>query len=242
MGVTDSRAGPAPLDPRGFDDHLDRVLAILTNAKSEDNPWVSAVEISTLMRDRYGLRLHWRTAEAILKQDRTLAERRKRAGRWQFMVLASGESRVRAAGSPIVMVDPTSAIQSVLSLHTFLSALRGTVRVCDPYLDSTTLEHLDACAPTVTIRLMTKNVRDSGNLRRLFGAFATQGRALEIRVASVASLHDRYMIDDVGMLILGTSLNGFSKKQCFVVRAGQDVRGMATAAFDTNWATGVVWP
>ena len=242
MATSDVAHGAGELDPRGFDDDLDRILAILANAKRADSLWVSAVEISALLRDRYGLRVHWRTAEVLLKQDRTLADRRKHDGRWQFTILASGESRISAAGSPIVMVDPTSAIQSVLSLHAFLSALRGTVRVCDPYLDSTTLEHLDACAATASIRLLTKNVRDNGNLRRLVGAFGTQGRALEVRVASVASLHDRYIIDDDGMLILGASLNGFGKKQCFVIRAGQDVRSMATVAFDTNWSTGVVWP
>jgi hypothetical protein len=63
-----------------------------------------------------------------------------------------------------------------------------------------------------------------------------------VRVASAAPLHDRYIIDDVGMLILGASLNGFGKKQCFVIRAGEDVRSMAMTAFDANWASAVAWP
>ena len=242
MTTVGGRGPTTAPDPRGFDDDLGRVLAILTNAKRTGSPWLSAVDISNVLRDQYGLRVHWRTVESLLKEDRTLADRRKRGGRWQFAALAAGEARVTTAASPIVMVDPSTAVQSVLSLHAFLSALRGTIRLCDPYLDASTLEHLDACSARASIRLLTKNVRDTGDLRRLAAAFATQGRFLEIRVASVGSLHDRYVIDDAGMLILGTSLNGFGKKQCFIIRAGEDIRQMATAAFDSNWASGMIWP
>src|SRR5437016_5253032 len=128
MGTTGAGAGKTELDPRAFEDDLDRLLALLANAKSAGKPWMSAVDLSSLLRDQYGLRHHWRTAEKALKQHRTLADRRKRNGRWEFTILASGEERVTAAGAPIVMVDPASAVQSVLSLQAFLSGLRGVVR------------------------------------------------------------------------------------------------------------------
>ncbi len=42
--------------------------------------------------------------------------------------------------------------------------------------------------------------------------------------------------------LLKKSLNGFGKKQCFIVRAGDDVRRAMLTAFDTNWVTAVAWP
>jgi hypothetical protein len=42
-------------------------------------------------------------------------------------------------------------------------------------------------------------------------------------------------------VILGTSLNGFGKKQGFVVEAGQDVRGVVGHAFDIEWSGATVW-
>jgi len=37
------------------------------------------------------------------------------------------------------------------------------------------------------------------------------------------------------MVILGTSLNGFGKKQSFVIQAGPDIRQTLLAEFDHNW-------
>ncbi len=55
-------------------------------------------------------------------------------------------------------------------------------------------------------------------------------------------LHDRYIIDDSIMVILGTSLNGFGKKQCFVIQTGQDLRSVLIPVFDGAWNSGIIWP
>lgn len=215
---------------------------MLAKAKSEGHDWVSAVDISRIMRDDYGIRIHWKTILTLLTAQNKLTDRRKRSGRWQFKLMRDGEDHLTKAGASIVVIDPSQAVQAVRSLHDFLSSLSGVVRVCDPYLDAATIEHLDACPANVVIRFLTKNIKDSGTLRRLLAACQTQGRSLEIRVAGSAALHDRYIIDDKLMLILGTSLNGFGKKQCFVVKAGEDVRDIVMIAFDQIWATGTKWP
>jgi hypothetical protein len=152
------------------------------------------------------------------------------------------EQELGAAKSTVTFIDPAQAFGATLSLHDYFSKLEGLVRVCDAYLDSTTLEHLHAVDTTVPVKLLTKNVKDSGELRRLAAAWKAEGRTLEIRVDNSAPLHDRYVIDDVSMLILGTSLNGFGKKQCFVVKAGPDIRSVLTPAFDTLWAGAAPWP
>jgi hypothetical protein len=67
-------------------------------------------------------------------------------------------------------------------------------------------------------------------------AFAKQHKVpLEVRQAAQGQLHDRYVIDDNGMLIFGTSLNSFGRKQSFVIRAGVDVRSSVAGAFDSVW-------
>jgi hypothetical protein len=85
-------------------------------------------------------------------------------------------------------------------------------------------------------------VKDAGRVRGLHAAAKTEGRTIEIRVTAAAPLHDRYIIDNSKMLILGTSLNGFGKKQGFVVQAGDDVRAVVVQAFDNAWAGGTAWP
>lgn len=63
------------------------------------------------------------------------------------------------------------------------------------------------------------------------------GVELEVRKALAGVLHDRYAIDDSGMLMFGTSLNGLGLKQSFVVTLGEDLRSAALAAFEATWDT-----
>ena len=157
------------------------------------------------------------------------------------MLLAAGREHLSGAAGSILFIDPGKAMQATLTLHGFLQSLTGTARICDPYLDPTTLDHLSACSASLTIKLVTKNVKDPGHIRTLLAAAKAEGRTIEIRVASSAPLHDRYVIDDGKMLILGTSLNGFGKKQGFVVQVGEDVREVVRRAFDTTWAAATIW-
>lgn len=230
-----------PYDPRAFAGDLDRVLAVLAKSRQEGSAWLTAPQISAILRDRYGIGVHWRRIEVLLQGNRELAERRKRNRQWQYMLLQAGREHLSGAGGSVLFIDPGKAVQATLTLHAFLESLQGTVRICDPYVDPSTLDHLSACSPGLSIRLLTKNVKDAGRVRALHAAAKTEGRSIEIRVAGAAPLHDRYIIDDKKMLILGTSLNGFAKKQGFVVQAGDDVRAVVVQAFDNAWAGGSVW-
>lgn len=234
---------PDILDPRTLDDDLLKVLSVLLRAKhSGQVPWLSAPQISKILRQDFGIPIHWITIQTLLKKDKRIADRRRRHGRWEFAIMQNGEELLKPTSEPIILVDPEKAIQAVISLHSFLGKLKGTIKICDPYLDSTSIEHLDACQPKATIQFLSKNIKDSGTLRRMISAAITQGRALEVRIASSVPLHDRYIIDDDAMLILGTSLNGFGKKQSFIIKAGPDIRGLVISVFDTIWARANLWP
>lgn len=172
----------------------------------------------------------------------TTTERPESQKKILFLYKTVIEPALAQTEEPIVLVDPEHAVSAVVSLHGFLANLCGTVRICDPYLDAVTLEHLDSCPASSEIRLLTKNVHDSGLLRRVYAAALAQGRPIAVRIAGRAVLHDRYIIDDTTMMVLGVSLNGFGKKQSFVTRAGGDVRAVVLAAFDGIWATATPWP
>ncbi len=229
------------LDPQSFSGELEKILAVLVNSKKGGNAWLSASQIATALRDSHGISIHWRRVDALLRANRQLAERRKRSRKWQYLALQAGTEMVGAAAKGILFIDPSKAIRATLSLHAFLGTLAGTAMICDPYVDGGTLDHLSACPKELRIRLLTKNVKDGGRVRALLAATRAEGRYLEVRVAASAPLHDRYIIDDTRMLILGTSLNGFGKKQSFVVEVGKDVRFIVSKAFDAAWLGGTAW-
>ena len=198
--------------------------------------------ISQILRDEFGLIVHWKTLEAELKRAKSLVARRKRSNRFEYAIMAPGEQVLFVPRAEALVVDPSKALQATISLHALLGGLRGAVRICDPYVDYSTLQHLDACNGATEIRLLTDKISDSGRLRALAAAGATQNPRIEIRKVVGYRLHDRYIIDNTLMHLLGSSLNGFGKKQCFVVRMGQDIRGTMLTFFNNAWSTAKPWP
>ena len=105
-------------------------------------------------------------------------------------------------------------------------------------MDGRTLDFLAACESATAIRLLTANISKPNPFARDVAAFNREhGGKLEVRVAAQKTLHDRYIIHDDGLLLLGTSLNGLGKKQTFVVALGPDLRADVSAAFESRWQT-----
>src|SRR4051812_32020625 len=127
-----------------FDTPVKQALAGIHNlTEAQPEPWASGVKVSDYLRTQCGLNIHWRTIDAVLGKQRSLIARRKRQGRWEYTLLAAGRAEV-TAGSDTLLVDPAAALQATLRLHDLLAKLTGSVRICDPYLDDKTLEHLQA--------------------------------------------------------------------------------------------------
>jgi len=231
------------LDPASFDSDLQRILAVLFNSKiCNQLDWLSAIELSHAFRDEYGIRLHWRTIDAVLSRERKAVDRRKRQKRTQYMILTPGIELITLSRKSVLLIDPTKAVQAVMTLHQFLATMVGTTMICDPYLDNVTIEHLDSCPKGNKLMVLTKNISDSGKLRRILSASCTAGHDIEIRVPSGNTLHDRYIVDVKNLLILGTSINGFGKKQSFVIQISGDIRQAVLDAFQKAWSGGTVWP
>ena len=140
------------------------------------------------------------------------------------------------ASRPVVLVDPSRALQEVRELEGILSTLRGAVRICDPYLDSRTLDFIGGMASATSVKLLTERVSDAPKVERELKVVVKQlGAPIEVRVASKGILHDRYILHDGGMLVLGTSLNSFGMKQSFVSKVGHDVTLATGQFFDDKW-------
>ena len=164
------------LDPNSFEEPALEILAVLFNQKlRKRDAWLTASSISTILRDQYGSGLHWRKIYNALFEMGSAVVRRKKSRQWEFAILRQGEERLGAAQASILFIDPTQAFKATPSLHEFFSKLKGTIRVCDAYLDNVTLEHLHAVDKSAIVRVLTKNVKDSGQLRRLIAAWKTRG-------------------------------------------------------------------
>lgn len=223
-------------------DQFDLVVRGLVEAAGNPPSPRFATDVADQIFKEHGAHVHWRTIEKLLRPAKDFAKSAKQNGRWVFTPSRKAMDAVTGANDAIQLIDPSKAVIATARLHDTLSSLTGLIRVCDPYLDQTSLQHLDAIQPKTTVRVLSFNITDTGTARSLVNAFAAKGVALEIRRAHAGVLHDRYIIAGNSVLILGTSLNGFGKKQCFVIRAGQTIAQSLTATFDDLWRNGTPWP
>jgi hypothetical protein len=189
-----------------------------------------------VLRDTYKIALPRQKIQALLAAERRTVARHKKAGVRAYQIMQAGVNEVAAAASTVVFVEPEQALNNIREIEETLAALQGALSVCDPYVDGRTLDFLATCGSATTIRLLTVNINKPNPFARDVTAFNKEhGGKLEVRVAAQKDLHDRYIIHDDGLLLLGTSLNGFGKKQTFVVALGPDIRGDVAAAFDSRW-------
>ncbi len=165
----------------GFETDLEKILCVLALEKDTVDGFLSAAQISKILQERYAENIHWRTITTVLENNSKLALRRKRNHVRQYHILGKGLAILENKDAAVRIIDPTKALQSIISFHEFLGALKGLVRVCDPYLDGPAIEHLDACRSVREVRLLTHNITDSGALRRILDAFNTPTRRLLVR-------------------------------------------------------------
>jgi len=212
-------------------------LWVLAAAEKAGEKIMTPAEISMVLRDTYKVALSRQKIQALLAAERGTVARRKKAGVQAYQIMQAGVNEVVAsASSTVVFVEPEQALSNIRQIEETLAGLQGALSVCDPYVDGRTLDFLAACESATAIRLLTVNINKPNVFARDVTAFNKEhGGKLEVRVAAQKDLHDRYIVHENGLLLLGTSLNGFGKKQTFVVALGPDLRGDVAAAFDSRW-------
>jgi hypothetical protein len=227
------------IDPSSYSDALRQALSVLANAREIDVAAMTAPNISAKLLSDHGLKVHWRSLQSQLSKNSQYTARKKLKSGWHYSIVKAGEDYLRG-GASAMLIDPAKSLQETVTFHGMLGALKGKIYLCDPYLDHKTVEHLDACAKPRTIEILTSKITDDGQLRRLVAAAQRDG--LQITVRRTPDIHDRYLIDDHGMLLIGTSLNSFGNKQAFIVKLGQDIRAATLKAFQLKWSAGQPWP
>ena len=219
---------------------LERTLLVLLIAGDHlDIDWLTPHEISIALRDGFRLHVPRQRVQSLLDANRELAIRHKISGKRKYQILNAGERRVQAtASTDVVFIQPENALTRVRQVQELMSACTGVVRLCDPYLAPRSLDYIASLTSAAEVRVLTQQIDKENSLRRDLKPLALQlGIPVTIRRANTRVLHDRYLIDDSEMFILGTSLNGIGLKQSMMVKVGPDLRATAFSEFECLWAS-----
>jgi hypothetical protein len=234
----EARSGEAG-DPHQFDDDRRRILWVLAETNGvEDLSFLTPAQVSDILCECAGIDIPRQRVSAILEAERGTVAKRRIAKKRHFRIMKAGEDEVNSSALASTFIDPEKALTEIRHVEDLLSNLKGDLKICDPYVENKTLDFLAACSLASSLKLLTVNILKQSTFRRDLAAFQKEhGNRLDVRFAKQSHLHDRYIIHGDGLLLLGTSLNGFAKKQSFLVALGADLRSATETAFDRYWAS-----
>ncbi|MBI1769545.1 MAG: hypothetical protein HYR67_14350 [Bacteroidetes bacterium] len=89
------------------------------------------------------------------------------------------------------------------------------------------------------VLILTNNIEDKpvGSFKRALDDLNKEGFKVNVRVYNGSELHDRYIIDDSGMWIVGHSLKDLGKKECFIIQVNSDLKASMLPVFDRRWTS-----
>jgi len=144
----------------------------------------------------------------------------------------------------VVRIEKNQPRSARFELGDILKTLNGVVRICDPYYGVRTLDLLDNIPTKSKVQFLTSKTNEAG--RKLQGAmkdFKKERPNVEFRLARrSAGLHDRFVITNNLILILGHGLKDVGGKESFIIRLDKelvpDLIEETKQSFDAKWNDG----
>lgn len=146
-------------------------------------------------------------------------------------------------GLNVVKIESGLPRQARLKLGEILQSFSGIIRVCDPHYGVGTLVSLDLIPAACEVRFLSQTLSDSE--LKMSGAlrdFYRERSIVELRKCDkTVKLHDRYIVTDDTLLLLGHGIKDIGNKESFIVcidkKLAPDLIDEVTNSFDTNWNT-----
>ncbi len=126
-------------------------------------------------------------------------------------------------------------------LAQIMNDLSGEVKICDQYYGVGTLEILEMIPPDCTVQFLTAKTNDKQTkLADEIANFRRTYRNTELRLFPDRDvLHDRYIISDDSLLLLGKGIKDFGYQESFVVVIPAEFAGdlieTIRKVFDERW-------
>jgi hypothetical protein len=118
------------------------------------------------------------------------------------------------------------------------SGLAGSLSIVDPYCSERTLDllaNLRDRSIKVLTRLENLRDRDRGKLVREVADFKTENPNVEFRNYPNADIHDRYIISEDKVTLIGHSIKDLGAKESFAVALGRENYGEIYEALNSNF-------
>lgn len=198
-----------------------------------------------------GVALHaTRIKDALNKavEDECVTITRDESGTLVYKLMIKGEKEIEALlgsdGMQIALIEGGQPRTARRRLGDMLAELKGIVRICDPYYGVGTLTSLDHVPKGCEVRFLTWKTNESAQtVQRAIRDFRNERPNTEFRLPpNPSDLHDRYVLTDDSLFILGHGLKDIGGKESFMIRLDEslvpDLLHQLIQTFDARWQSG----
>ena len=203
---------------------------------SSDGQRSSPTEIAQMMVDNLKIPASAKSVYDVLKISRDV---HKDSSGYKLMKSGIDQlpSEDREVGSIFIEANKPFKTKSILLQNVF-GGMKGVVKICDPYFDSSTLDFLYRnFSNKVQIQLLTQTVKDvpTGSLKAQIKELEKEGYKIEVKVYLSSELHDRYVMTVEDLWLSANSFNGLGNKESFITKVGSDIKDSVLATFNSRW-------
>lgn len=147
-------------------------------------------------------------------------------------------------GPCVLYLEAGKPRTAYLAIVPILEALAGDIRICDPYYGTGSLLRLDPISgKPIQFLTQTPDAKEqkTGTLPRALSEFVKEHPSVEFRANPTNDLHDRFIVCESELILLGHGLKDVGNKDSFIVRLNRDLAGdmidQVIRSFDSKWAT-----
>jgi len=147
------------------------------------------------------------------------------------------ENQVPSKAKGVILVQPRHPYTALREVERILGVAKEYLKIVDPWLGEESLDFLWKVSPTVPIRVLTKTVVDSESFNSAYRRLVREkGGGIEIRKTDSDELHDRIIITEDQVWLLGPSLKDLGKKLGTISKiSDKKVRNQMETFFDRIW-------
>lgn len=166
----------------------------------------------------------------------------------KYKVMTKGrqevEDIVSIPGPQVIYIEGGQPRTTRKTLAEILGDLQGTIRILDPYYGLRSLDVLEAIPHMCEVRFLTARTSErAARLQSAISDFKNERPNVEFRVyPRPEELHDRYVIGEDYVLILGHGLKDIGSKESFLIRLDSqiapDLIPTLISRFDQRWSEG----
>jgi len=235
--MSSSKKTSSNLDLYKLDGVLLKSLWVVEHLTTSKNDRFSTTEIARYLVEEMGINCSKQAVNQSLIRHPKLTNRNSKG--FKIMRLGKNKLKEEASSEEVIFIESGKPFSGKhLTAKKVLSKLKGTICICDPYIDLATLDVIfNNIDKNNRILILTSNVSDKpkGVFSRTLSDLKHEGSNIEVRIYNKSVLHDRYFIDDQSFWFSGNSLNHLGKKESFVARLGEDIRQSMKATFNRRW-------